>query len=663
MRRRMWRFSQSRRWVAVLVVSLAGLTSCSNSDGDAKQPPTAPPPPSTKVLGVPPGWFGGGTPAGEFEIGRDLDIKRSGSASAYLRSLTPGISSGGFAALTHIIRADLYRGKRVRWSGYIRAKDVGLNGAGLWLRADAAASVVGFDNMARRRRIGSSEWVYEEVVLDIPEEVIGLAFGALLSDLGTAWFDDLKLEVVGNDVPVTEPPITPSPISDPAANVANYSARNFAPLNLDFEGLDFAENQAATVDWLRSNSVSFLTEDASAPDDDLQPLGAMIGTARLIGLGEGTHGTREFFRMKHRIFAYLVRNLGFNQFSIEASLPEALAVDHYVQTGVGDPASVVRGLRFWTWSTEEVFDLVRWMRAWNESGRQPRVHFTGFDMQFPAVAMDSVYAFITAVNGALADSVRNAYSCLTPYRNSGLDSYRALPTGTKDACRATLASVDSLFAQRLTTWSATLGAARTTLAQRLARVVSQWEDHAQVATLSESIIARDRYMAENIAWWRQRSGNARMVAWAHNGHVVKRGIAMGMHLATLFGADYVNVGQTFSDGSFNAYGQNQNGVITSLQQHSIAGGQPGSIEAVFDRTNLVKAIIDTRRMLAAGPAALPLQRGLSMRSIGSVYNATFPSTTSLALPEDYDIIVWFRNASASRVSLSFAAGSELREPD
>ena len=660
MRRRMWRFPQSRRWLAVLAVSLVGSSSCSNDDGDAKQPPTEPPPPSTKFLGVPPGWFGGGTPASEFEIGRDFEIKRSGSASVYLRSLTPGISSGGFAAVTQLIRADAYRGKRVRWSGYIRTKDVGVKGTGLWLRGDASASVVAFDNMARRTRTGSSEWVYEEIVLDLPEEVIGLAFGALLSDLGTTWFDDLKLEVVGNGIPVTEPPITPFPISDPAANVANYNIRNFAPLNLDFEGVDFAENQAATVDWLRSNSVSFLTEDASASDDDLQPLGSMIGNARLVGLGEGTHGTREFFRMKHRIFAYLVRNLGFNQFSIEASLPEALAVDHYVQTGIGDVASVVRGMHFWTWSTEEVFDLVRWMRAWNESGRQPRVHFTGFDMQFPAVAMDSVYAFVTAVNGALSDSVRTAYACLTPFRNSGLDSYRALPTETKDACRATLASVDSLFAKRLTTWSATLGASRATLAQRLARVVSQWEGHAQVATLSESIIARDRYMAENIVWWRQRLGNTGMVAWAHNGHVMKRGIAMGMHLGTQFGTDYVNVGQTFSDGSFNAYGQNQSGVITSLQQHSIAGAQPGSIEAVFDRTNLVKAIIDTRRTLSAGPAAAPLQRGLSIRSIGSVYTANFPSATSLALPEDYDIIVWFRNASASRLSWSLGASTPMR---
>ena len=663
MRRRMWPYSQSQACVALLFVGLS-VFGCSADDPESQQTPTQPPPPLTQLPGLPAGWFGGASVPGEFEIGRDLAIKRTGGASAYLRSVTSGPSSGSFAALTHLVRADFYRGKRVRWSGFIRTTDVGAKGAALWLRGDGANSSVAFDNMGNRVRAGTGDWTYAEVILDMPQDVVGMAFGALLSDLGTAWLDDLKLEVVGNDVPVTANPLNPPyPIADPAANVAHYSRQNFVPLNLDFEGIVYPEMQPESVAWLRSNSISFLTEDANAPDDDLRPFRDMIGSARLVGLGEGTHGTREFFRMKHRMFAFLVRNLGFNQFSIEASLPEALAVDQYVQTGRGDVPSLVRGMRFWTWSTEEVYDLVRWMRAWNESGGQPRVHFTGFDMQYPAVAMDSVYAFVNDIDQSLADTVRTAYACLTPYRTSGLESYRALPRETKDSCRANLASVDSLFARRLTSWSATSGAARTTLAQRSARVVSQWEDHAQVATMSETIAARDRYMAENIAWWRQRLGNAGMVAWAHNGHVARNGIAMGGHLARQFGTDYVNVGQTFSAGSFNAYGQGANGVITSLLQHTIAGAQSGSIEAVFTATGLAKAFVDARKTMTGGPAAGALRRTLSIRSIGSVYNAaTIVSTAALALPEDYDIIVWFQNTNASRLSLSLAATRELREP-
>ena len=661
MRRRMWQCAQVQLWVAVVVVSLPGLIGCSEEDRDNERFPFEPPPPSSQVPGLPPGWFGGSVPTNEFELGRDLAIKRSGGASGYLRSRVPAPSAGGFGTMTQAIRADFFRGKRVRWSGYLRTQDVGGDGAGLWLRADAPTATLAFDNMDRRRAAGTSEWTYVEVVVDIPEEVIGLAFGALLVGPGSVWFDDLRMDVVGEDVAVTERLPAPIPISNPDAVVASYNRLGFGAVNLDFEGVVYPETQQASVDWLRTTSVSFVTEDADAPDDDLHPVRDMVGSARLIGLGEGTHGTREFFRMKHRLFAYLVRNLGFNQFSIEASLPEALAVDHYVQTGVGDVPTVVRGMHFWTWSTEEVYDLVRWMRAWNAAGRQPRVHFTGFDMQFPAVAMDSVQAFVSDVDGSLADSVRAAYACLTPYRSAGAAAYRALTTATKDACRAQLASVDSLFAQRLTDWSARFGGDRTTLAQRLARIVSQWEDHAQV-TENEVFAARDRYMAENIAWWRQRLGSAGMVAWAHNGHVVKGAFSMGGHLARQFGTDYVNMGLTFSAGTFNAYGQNPNGGLTPLQAHSVTGPQPGSIEAVYQATGLTRAIIDARKTLTGGPAATALRRSLSIRSIGALYASTFQSQASLALPEDYDILIWFRNASASRLSLGFSA-SALRHPE
>ena len=68
-------------------------------------------------------------------------------------------------------------------------------------------------------------------------------------------------------------------------------------------------------------------------------------------------GTREFFRMKHRIFRYLVEEMDFKTFAIEASWPEANRINHYLQTGEGDPARLLAGLYFWTWNTQTEITL------------------------------------------------------------------------------------------------------------------------------------------------------------------------------------------------------------------------------------------------------------------------------------------------------------------
>ena len=128
--------------------------------------------------------------------------------------------------------------------------------------------------------------------------------------------------------------------------------------------------QAATA-WLASQAHPLETEDPERPFSDLGPVQEAIGTARVVGLGEGTHGTREFFRMKDRIFRYLVEEQGFDAFAIEASWPEANRINEYVRTGVGDPRALLSGLYFWTWNVESVLALIEWMTS-AQRGRRRR---------------------------------------------------------------------------------------------------------------------------------------------------------------------------------------------------------------------------------------------------------------------------------------------------
>lgn len=151
--------------------------------------------------------------------------------------------------------------------------------------------------------------------------------------------------------------------------------------------------------WLRSEVHPFDTAEPGGGTGDLDFLRDMIGSARVVALGEATHGTHEFVAMKHRVLEFLVEEMGFNTFALEATWLESNGVNDFVHTGQGDPLVLLSGLYFWTCCPEEVLDMVEWMREHNRSpGNAPLVSFYGFDMQYPGMAIHNVLQFMGEVD-------------------------------------------------------------------------------------------------------------------------------------------------------------------------------------------------------------------------------------------------------------------------
>jgi hypothetical protein len=180
--------------------------------------------PADSASGAEPhGWFIAGSAPQEYEIGRDRQVKHGGAASGFIKSKAAKIA--GFGTLMQAFKADAYRGKRLRLSGYVRSKEIG-DWAGLWMRVDGPRETLSFDNMQTRPIKGSTDWTRHEIVLDVPQESVGISFGVLLNGTGQVWVDDYRFEVVGRDVPTTgdkpeQTPRRPEPPEQPA--------------NLDFE--------------------------------------------------------------------------------------------------------------------------------------------------------------------------------------------------------------------------------------------------------------------------------------------------------------------------------------------------------------------------------------------------------------------------------------------
>jgi hypothetical protein len=102
-----------------------------------------------------------------------------------------------------MITAEQYRGNRVRLSGLVKSEGV-TGWAGLWMRVDKGKEVMAIDNMQKRAIKGTTGWQRYEVVLDVPKDTTGVAFGILLNGAGQVWLNTTKLEIVGAEIPTTD---------------------------------------------------------------------------------------------------------------------------------------------------------------------------------------------------------------------------------------------------------------------------------------------------------------------------------------------------------------------------------------------------------------------------------------------------------------------------
>lgn len=146
-------------------------------------------------------WFKAGSKPNEYEIGI-RDEKYNDKPVHYIKSIPD--TTGGFGNLMKYILPGDYTGKRVRLTGNIKSENI-MGYAGMWMRVDSEEEgvMLGFDNMGDRPIKGTTDWTIYEIVLDVPKGTKGIGYGVLIHETGEAWFPDLTLEVVGNDVPTT----------------------------------------------------------------------------------------------------------------------------------------------------------------------------------------------------------------------------------------------------------------------------------------------------------------------------------------------------------------------------------------------------------------------------------------------------------------------------
>ncbi len=406
---------------------------------------------------------------------------------------------------------------------------------------------------------------------------------------------------------------------------------------------DRARKEAA-IEWMREHAIRLAGARAGSGFEDLRPLGKTVGDARVVALGEATHGTREFFQMKHRMLEYLVAELGFTAFGIEATLPEAFDVDRWVVTGEGDPQKALAALYFWTWNTEEVLDLIEWMRAWNaDPAHSRKVRFYGFDMQFPVRAAKIALETLAGLDPKASAGLRARLGPVTSaFEAAGLE---LLPQSEMNALLAAAGELQTILDGRSEALTARQGDEQAARARRSARVLVQ---SLEMTATPNDFSIRDRAMAENALWALEQEGPGGKIAlWAHNGHVATVPSFMGHEMRLALGEDLRVIGFAFSQGAFQARGLQRGSGLTTW----MAPPPPeGTLDAALAEAGLDLAALDLRALPAEGPVAEWLSGRRSSRSIGAIYGPEVEGSSFDPRPvrEMYDALIFVKQTSAAR---------------
>ncbi|MFB8238362.1 erythromycin esterase family protein [Kitasatospora purpeofusca] len=407
--------------------------------------------------------------------------------------------------------------------------------------------------------------------------------------------------------------------------------------------------RSAVVRALEGVAQPLRTTEPGGRTADLRALGAMIGDARVVGLGEATHGSHEFFAMKQRLFRYLVEEKGFTTFALETSWSSGLQVDEYVQGGPGDARQVVKdALGGSPWDREEFADLIAWMRSYNRSHPQNPVHFLGDDIGAPRLGdriFERVADYLREARPDALPQLDGLYAGLRPFDDTMAYLKRPVAERRENAAKARQA-LD------LVTASGAGGDAHAWAVQHARNIADTFDfaalDLADPASVSAAEQLRDRAMADNTAWWERRTGGKVLLS-AHNGHTGYLATdtflypePQGSHLRDTYGRDYVAVGFTFDGGSFLA----NDGILTDAWKAvTVPPATPEMNEHTLDRVRYRDYYVDLRTAPRAARDWLNVSR--PTYEAGSVYR-TDPRP-ELAIGRAYDVLIHLNQVTQARM--------------
>jgi erythromycin esterase-like protein len=365
---------------------------------------------------------------------------------------------------------------------------------------------------------------------------------------------------------------------------------------------------------------------------DFDPLLRMVGDARFVLIGEASHGTHEFYRVRAQITKRLIAEKEFNAVAVEADWPDAYRINQFVRFE-GDDEDAVDALggfqRFptWMWRNADVLDFVGWLRNYNEHRHARRIGFYGLDLYSLHASMRAVLDFLDQVDPEAARRARYRYACFENYGEDTQAYGYAASFGLSKSCE------DEVVSQWLEMRRGAADLAHRDgrvardaffFAEQNARLVKNAEQYYR-SMFHERVSSwnlRDTHMAETLNALVQHLGpHSKVVVWAHNSHLGDaRATEMGhrgeLNLGQLvrqrYAGDAKLIGFTTHSGTVTA----ASGWDSPAERKHVRPALPGSYEALFHETGIPNFLL---RFGDRQEATRLLREPLLERAIGVIY--------------------------------------------
>lgn len=394
---------------------------------------------------------------------------------------------------------------------------------------------------------------------------------------------------------------------------------------------------------------------------DMEAFGSFFdrfGDARLVLLGESTHGTNEFYRARAAITRRLIERHGFSIVAVEADWPDAARIDDYVRHQAPRPRLGDPFIRFptWMWRNAEVLAFADWLRGHNAAlPEESRASFHGLDIYSLGESIHAVLAYLDQADPEAAKEARRRYACLSPWQDDPAGYGRAVLHGRMRKCEeGAVAQMRALLDRRLALLDHD-GEAWFDASQN-ARIVRAAERYyrAMYHSSADSWNLRDRHMFQTLqAVIAHRGRDAKAVVWAHNSHVGNAAAtAMGWQgefnigelARTVHGEEAVLIGFGTDTGTVAA-ADDWGGEMRVMQ---VRPARPDSFEHAFRRTGMARTLTEWR---SPGKEDLARALGTPMleRAIGVVYRPQTEMAShyfEAVMADQFDAWVWFERSRA-----------------
>jgi protein-L-isoaspartate(D-aspartate) O-methyltransferase len=412
----------------------------------------------------------------------------------------------------------------------------------------------------------------------------------------------------------------------------------------------------------RDRRLRDLVADACEPFNSIEtanidPLLERIGNARVVLIGEATHGTSEFYRLRNRITAELITRKHFRCVAIEGDWPDAARIDHYVRHFDYPPSEWVAFSRFptWMWRNEDVREFVDWLRIHNSNRTaQERTAFHGLDLYSLYSSVRAVLRYLDEVDPEAAALARKRYGCLTPWQTDPATYGRAALTGSYQSCENDVVRMLADITAKHREYAEHDGERFLDAAQN-ARLIANAERYYRTMYYGSrsSWNLRDTYMFETLQSLRQHYWpDNKIVVWAHNSHVgdasatemAARGeLNIGSLCRSAFGKETYSIGFGTDNGTVAA-ASDWDG---PMEVKELRPAMDRSFEKLFHETTLPGFTMGLR------DGADALRNGLSaprlQRAVGVIYrpeNELASHYFEAVLSRQFDEYVWIDTTRA-----------------